>query len=1054
MTATQAAARLVAALAERYRIERELGQGGMATVYLAEDLKHRRKVAVKVLRPDLVQSLGAARFLREIEIAAQLAHPHILPLHDSGEADGFLYYVMPFVEGESLRQRLAREGALPPADAARFLREIADALGYAHAHNVVHRDIKPENVMLAGRHALVMDFGVARAISEAAGEGLTTVGVTLGTPSYMAPEQAVAAPDIDHRADIYALGVIGYEMLVGKTPFAGMSPQQALAAHITRVPDPLPVAVNGQPVLPALAALVMQCLEKQAADRPQSAADLVPLLEVTATPSGGAEPAVTRPVISSATQAAIRRGHPARVALLFAAGSALVMGIVAFLVYRLGLPDWVLWAAALLLLIGLPIMVITGRHERRRALARTTAAIAPAEPGPTSWFTWRRALAGGGLAFGALAMVAAGYTAMRVLGIGPVGTLVASGALAERDRMILADFENRTADSTLGGSLTEALRVDLSQSPSVRLVDAAEVADALARMQRPPGTRVTADIAREVAERSGVKAIVAGQIDPVGSGYVLSANLLSAAEGRSLAAVRETADDAGHLLGAIDRLSARLRERIGESLVTIRSGQPLQRVTTASLAALRKYSEGVRLVDLGRAEEAIPVLREAIALDSGFAMAYRKLAVAIGNFSGPFSSSAEIAAATRAYELRDRLPEVERELATAYYFDVAEYDPGRSEAAYRAVLSRDPDEGTALNNLAQWMNLSRRFAAAESLAAHAITTGATASYFFHVLNAQVAQGKLDAARLTVTRAAADLPPGSPTGPELAGLLALATRDYTTGEQAYRQLRREHPSSYEQQFRSIRALTAIAETRGFVREAVELSRARMATAEAAGLPRDYITEAARLSELELRYRARPAEALGIVQTALARYRLDSLAPADRPYLELARANAAAGRADAARRLLREYESLVPESVRRGDIRRNLVYGRVLEAEGRYAEAAERYRAAYQADGFCGSCGLFEMAQLYDRQGQPDSARAIYQRLHETPTSIGRIAVESHALAATYKRLGELYEAQGDRAKAADYYGRFVELWKDADPELQPGVREVRQRLARLAQEPGA
>src|ERR1041385_5974230 len=184
---------------------------------------------------------------------------------------------MPYVEGEPLRAKLSRERVLPPADAARYLREIADALAYARAHGVVHRDIKPENVMLSGRHALVMDFGVAKAVSEAADQGLTTVGMTLGTPAYMAPEQAVADPKIDHRADLYALGVVGYEMVAGRTPFDGMTPQQALAAHVTRTPDPVGERAPGCP--PPLAALIMRCLEKRADDRPQTAAELVPLLE-------------------------------------------------------------------------------------------------------------------------------------------------------------------------------------------------------------------------------------------------------------------------------------------------------------------------------------------------------------------------------------------------------------------------------------------------------------------------------------------------------------------------------------------------------------------------------------------------------------------------------------------------------------------------------------------------------------------------------------------------------------------------------------------------------
>src|SRR6266571_1181341 len=207
--------RLQVALAERYSIERELGHGGMATVYLAEDLKHRRLVALKVLSPDLAASLGTDRFLREIDIAARLTHPHILPLHDSGEAGGLLYYVMPYVEGESLRGRLDRERQLPLEDALQITREVADALNYAHGHDLVHRDIKPENILLQAGHAVVSDFGIARAITAAAGGNLTETGIALGTPGYMSPEQGAASARVDERSDIYSLGCVLYEMLAG-----------------------------------------------------------------------------------------------------------------------------------------------------------------------------------------------------------------------------------------------------------------------------------------------------------------------------------------------------------------------------------------------------------------------------------------------------------------------------------------------------------------------------------------------------------------------------------------------------------------------------------------------------------------------------------------------------------------------------------------------------------------------------------------------------------------------------------------------------------------------
>jgi serine/threonine-protein kinase len=267
----------------------------MATVYLAEDLKHHRKVALKVLRPDLAAALGSERFLREIEVAANLTHPHILPLHDSGAVDGFLYYVMPYIDGESLRARLHRAGELPVPEAVRILREVVDALACAHSHGVVHRDIKPDNVMLSGRHALVMDFGVAKAVSEATGrQTITTLGVALGTPTYMAPEQAAADPHIDHRADIYAVGVMAYELLAGRPPFTGATAQQVLAAHLTTAP--LPVTAYRPAVPVPLAQLVMRCLEKKPADRPQTAEELLPVLDALATTSGstGSLPARTR----------------------------------------------------------------------------------------------------------------------------------------------------------------------------------------------------------------------------------------------------------------------------------------------------------------------------------------------------------------------------------------------------------------------------------------------------------------------------------------------------------------------------------------------------------------------------------------------------------------------------------------------------------------------------------------------------------------------------------------------------------------------------------------
>ncbi len=261
--------RLREALASRYRIERELGAGGMAIVFLAEDLRHHRPVALKVLRPELAAEIGPGRFLREIETAARLTHPHILPIHDSGEAEGFLYYVMPYVEGESLRGRLAREKQLPLDDALQISREVADALSYAHSRGVVHRDIKPENILLQSGHAVVSDFGIARAITAAAGEArtatLTAAGTALGTPAYMSPEQATGSRDLDGRSDLYSLGCVLYEMLAGQPPFTGPTVESLLRQHLTAEAPSVTVI---RPAVPGwVAAAVQRALAKTPADR-------------------------------------------------------------------------------------------------------------------------------------------------------------------------------------------------------------------------------------------------------------------------------------------------------------------------------------------------------------------------------------------------------------------------------------------------------------------------------------------------------------------------------------------------------------------------------------------------------------------------------------------------------------------------------------------------------------------------------------------------------------------------------------------------------------------
>ena len=427
-------ARVRRALAQHYQVERILGEGGMATVYLAVDTKHHRRVAVKVMRPELAATLGAERFLREVEIAAQLTHPHILPVYDSGDAGGILYYVMPYVEGESLHDRLQRETELPIEDAVRIAREVAEALAYAHGRNIVHRDIKPANIMMSAGHALVADFGIARAAGSA-GAAITKTGLSVGTPQYMSPEQANGSPNVDHRADIFALGCVLYEMIAGEPPFTGPTPQAIVMRSMTEAPRPLTTTREG--LTPGLEAVVTRALAKSAADRWQTAQQFADALGRALDPFRSGER------VASVTPAA--GPSPAKVWGLFGFASCITLGVFYGLVSRWGLPVWVLYLAVALLAIGAVVLGVTGRMEIRRRTGTAT-------PGLAAGFTWRNAAMGGAFALGSWALV---VTALIIKGPGGSG-----GGAGGAVRLAVLPFENRGAadDAYIVDGITDQVR--------------------------------------------------------------------------------------------------------------------------------------------------------------------------------------------------------------------------------------------------------------------------------------------------------------------------------------------------------------------------------------------------------------------------------------------------------------------------------------------------------------------------------------------------------------------------------------------------------------------
>src|SRR5215207_1567196 len=362
---------LQSSLGGTYALERELGGGGMSRVFVAEETALGRRVVVKVLAPELAEGLSADRFKREVRLAARLQHPHVVPVLTAGvTAEGLPYYTMPFVEGESLRARLGR-GPLAVDEAVAVLRDVAKALAYAHAHALVHRDVKPDNVLLSGGVAVVTDFGIAKALSAAAtaerrpGQdvaALTQRDTSIGTPAYMAPEQVAGDSDVDHRADLYALGCVAFEVLTGRAPFAGRSAQRVLAAHLSEAPPEVRQFRPDTP--PAVADLVSRLLAKDADARPQSAVEVLRELEAPST--GDAVPAMPNALLGGS-------GMLWRALAVYAASFVAVAALAKVVVVTTGVPDWVLPGALLVMALGLPPLLATAYVQRaaRRALAAT-----------------------------------------------------------------------------------------------------------------------------------------------------------------------------------------------------------------------------------------------------------------------------------------------------------------------------------------------------------------------------------------------------------------------------------------------------------------------------------------------------------------------------------------------------------------------------------------------------------------------------------------------------------------------------------------------------------
>jgi tetratricopeptide (TPR) repeat protein len=788
----------------------------------------------------------------------------------------------------------------------------------------------------------------------------------------------------------------------------------------------------------------MRCLEKRPADRWQQARELLPEFEAATTPSGGTTPTAFA-TISSGAAAAIRHRHPARVAVVFGVAALLVLSTTWWLEQAFGLPDWVLIGAGVLLLMGLPIVLIAATRER--AMIRHTGERPIPVAGPVGHLmTLRGAIAGGGLAFLGLAAGTAAFMGLRTAGVGPFATLVSAGVLKEQSRLVLADFVNATPDSTLAASITEAFRIDLSQSPTVRLLDGRQVSAALVRMERSADSGLDAAVALELAQREGAAAVVAGEIAPLASGYVLSVRLLAAGDGGTLLAEREIATDAAGVIPAVERLSKRLRERIGESLRTIRSGDALAQVTTGSLEALRLYSLADRAVNTGRVTEAIRLYEQAIALDSSFAMAWRRLAVVLGNAGRDPVRRAD--AARRAFELRDRLPPREATLAEGYYYQANRQTP-EAIAAYQRLLATWPDDFAAQNNLAILLMEQQRFGEAESILKGMVDSGSTStSAFQNLVEVRLRRGDYAGAESVITTFRQRVPEAAAPARSMRREVAMIQGRFPDALAIVEEGLTVEDPEVRAQSRAMRVplLRLMGRWSDAAREADEAVRATIP------IDRDQAYRLGLQSALdgavtEAYLLGRTEEARIKVDAALARYPVDSLPAERRPYFTLLYSEAVLGRLDRAKAWLAQAREIATPADSADLIGSEAM---IAYAEQRWSEAIPLMRESVSRLGwFCRTCFQIQIGEAFDRQGLTDSARVAYETYANDLATV-HIGQDGD-LPVSYIRLGEIYEAQGNREKAIDYYSRLLDLWKDADPVLQPRIRDIRERVGKLAGE---
>jgi len=728
----------------------------------------------------------------------------------------------------------------------------------------------------------------------------------------------------------------------------------------------------------------------------------------------------------------------------YVVGAWLVLQIAETLASLIGLPLWFGAGVIALLAFGLVLVLTTGLVQ--------VAAAYRSDPdrsysGLRRLFSWKHALIAGLVAVAVLVVGTGGYMGLRAMGIGPMGSLVAKGVLEERDPIVLADFEDQTGD-TLAHTVTNLFRIKIGQSGAVRVTGNDYARRVLPQLANEPDLPLTYDLARELAIREGLKGLIAGEIDRLGSSYVLSVRLVAAETGETLESFVETAEERDAILSAIDRLSTRLRERVGESLRSVQNSPPLRRAWTTSLEAARLADQGGQANERGEFRLAVDLYSRALEIDTLFAGAYAGRALNLPMIGGdPKQRAADI---TRAYELRRSLPKAELYMVEGLYHYMTG-DLRRSVDAYLMLLELEPEHPSARNLLGSAYAELGDYARAEQMwRAHVEVNPTDETAWRNLSTVLFNQGKVTEAWEVLRLLDAELPE-TPTTPlwryyfasaqgdyDAARMYLERWRDLSPGEQASFELRMSHLALVEGK---------LAEAENHLKRFSQLR----------DNPVVYLEAGIELASRDLWLKGDTSRALEAVAATLASNPLDSIPPRLRPYYALATFYAFAGSPDRARELLAERETTVPpDSLIFQDDRvareasRRAMQGVVALAEDRFEDAVAEFRFVSQRRPTSIS-GLPLLGRALELAGQPDSAIAAYERYLTTPyrRRADVSDLDPNWLPVVYARLGDLYEQRGDTTQAIHYYGELIDLWKDADPELQPRVEAARRAIEALS-----